>query len=154
MSAEGTRMGDPSFPTDGDARWQQQPCFTAAPPDGVGERVNETAGGRREADRRIPGVFVASYLARALCLQGRYGDARTQSEFAIAEARRSRRLHRLAFAVGRSNAVAPIPRLRHGSRSRTRITVKPEDVATCSIAQGPHALVASLRIWQCFRFGR
>ena len=60
--------------------------IVAAAPDG--------AGGRRES------VSVASYLALALCLQGRYGEAWAQSAFAIAEARRSRRLHRLAFAVG------------------------------------------------------
>ena len=41
-----------------------------------------------------------AYLGLALCLQGRYSDARAQSDFAIATARQSRRLHRLAFAVG------------------------------------------------------
>jgi predicted ATPase len=63
-------------------------------------RRDEVAAGRVGADPRIPGVAVPAYLALTLCLQGRYSDARAQSDFALAGARRSRRLHRLAFAVG------------------------------------------------------
>jgi class 3 adenylate cyclase/tetratricopeptide (TPR) repeat protein len=52
------------------------------------------------ADPRIPGVAVPSWLAITLCLLGRYGEARMQCELALREARRSRRLHWLAFALG------------------------------------------------------
>jgi tetratricopeptide (TPR) repeat protein len=57
----------------------------------------ETAAALRA---RIPGVAVPGYLALALCLQGRYGNARAQSDFALAAARQSRRPHRLAYALG------------------------------------------------------
>ena len=52
------------------------------------------------ADPRIPGVAVPSWLAVTLCLLGRYAEARVQCELALTEARRSRRLHWLAFALG------------------------------------------------------
>jgi len=52
------------------------------------------------ADPRIPGIAVPSWIAVTLCLLGRYGEARVQCELALTEARRSRRLHWLAFALG------------------------------------------------------
>jgi len=52
------------------------------------------------ADPRNPGVAVPSWLAVTLCLLGRYAEARVQCELALTEARRSRRLHWLAFALG------------------------------------------------------
>jgi class 3 adenylate cyclase/tetratricopeptide (TPR) repeat protein len=52
------------------------------------------------ADPRIPGIAVPSWLAVTLCLLGRYREARVQCELALTEARRSRRLHWLAFALG------------------------------------------------------
>jgi len=51
------------------------------------------------ADPRIPGIAVPSWLAVTLCLLGRYSEARVQCELALTEARRSRRLHWLAFAL-------------------------------------------------------
>jgi predicted ATPase len=63
-------------------------------------RRDEVAAGQVGADPRIPGVAVPAYLGPVLCLQGRYSDARAQSDFAVAAARQSRRLHRLAFALG------------------------------------------------------
>jgi hypothetical protein len=63
-------------------------------------RRDEAAAGRVGADPRIPGVAVPAYLGLTLCLQGRYSDARAQSDFAVAAARQSRQLHRLAFALG------------------------------------------------------
>ena len=41
-----------------------------------------------------------SWLAVTLCLLGRYAEARVQCQLALTEARRSRRLHWLAFALG------------------------------------------------------
>jgi hypothetical protein len=62
------------------------------------------------ADPRIPGIAVPSWLAVTLCLLGRYGEARVQCELALTEARRSRRLHWLAFALGRQRmAVSTAP---------------------------------------------
>ena len=43
-------------------------------------------------------VAVPACLAVTLCLLGRYAEARVQCELALTEARRSRRLHWLAFA--------------------------------------------------------
>jgi predicted ATPase len=71
----------------------------AAALDAAGRR-DEAAAGQVGADPRIPGVAVPAFLGIALCLQGRYSDARAQCDFAIAAARQSRRLHRLAFALG------------------------------------------------------
>jgi tetratricopeptide (TPR) repeat protein len=63
-------------------------------------RRHEMAGEQVRTDPRIPGVAVPAYLGLALCLQGRYSDAQAQSDFAVAAARQSRRLHRLSFALG------------------------------------------------------